>query len=194
MRTRRPRKRRTTKQQARRYAGRAVLVAACGVLLCVVLRVAALTACASGPAPAGSSLEAAKLRQRLCFPLATSAYRVSDPYGWREDPFTGREQFHRGIDLACAEGTAVCAALDGVVTVARRSASYGNYLRVCHAGGVETIYAHLQYLYVRAGEVVQAGQPLGTAGQTGRATGPHLHFELLCRGTRYAPGPALGLS
>ena len=91
------------------------------------------------------------------------------------------------------EGTPVRAAADGVVTSARRSASYGNVLRLCHADGLETLYAHLQYAYVRPGEVVRAGQIVGTAGQTGRATGPHLHFELLRGGVRCAPDMALGL-
>jgi len=87
----------------------------------------------------------------------------------------------------------VLAAMDGVVTAARRSAAYGNYLRLSHSGGQETLYAHLQYLFVRAGEVVQVGQPLGTAGETGRSTGAHLHFELLEQGVRYDAGALLGL-
>ena len=109
------------------------------------------------------------------------------------DPLTGEETFHRGTDLACAEGTRVLAVMDGVVSAARRSTTYGNYLRLSHSGGQETLYAHLQYLFVRAGEVVQAGQPLGTAGETGRSTGTHLHFELLEQGTRYDAGALLGL-
>lgn len=83
--------------------------------------------------------------------------------------------------------------MDGVVIAARRSATYGNYLCLSHSGGQETLYAHLQYLFVRAGEVVQAGQPLGTAGETGRSTGVHLHFELLEQGVRYDAGALLGL-
>ena len=75
----------------------------------------------------------------------------------------------------------------------RRSTTYGNYLRLSHSGGQETLYAHLQYLFVRAGEVVQARQPLGTAGETGRSTGAHLHFELLEQGIRYDAGALLGL-
>ena len=94
---------------------------------------------------------------------------------------------------ACSEGTLVLAAMDGVITAARRSATYGNYLCLSHSGGQETLYAHLQYLFVRAGEVVQAGQPLGTAGETGRSTGAHLHFELLEQGVRYDAGALLGL-
>jgi murein DD-endopeptidase MepM/ murein hydrolase activator NlpD len=88
----------------------------------------------------------------------------------------------------------VLAALGGTVSAARTGASYGHYLCVRSADGVETLYAHLQYLFVRAGEAVEAGQLLGTAGQTGDATGPHLHFELLQNGTRYDPSAALGLT
>ena len=75
--------------------------------------------------------------------------------------------------------------------IARNHASYGNYVRLLHPGGDETIYAHLQYLFVRPGQQVQAGQCLGTVGQTGNATGPHLHFELLHAGVRYDPTQAL---
>jgi murein DD-endopeptidase MepM/ murein hydrolase activator NlpD len=147
-----------------------------------------------GKAPLASGIALrAKPGQILCFPLETAAWRVSDPYGWRKDPFTGKKAFHRGVDLACAEGTPVLAALDGVVTAARRGAAYGNYVRLTHGDGQETLYAHMQYLYVRAGEVVAAGQRLGTAGQTGRATGAHLHFEFLTGGIRYDPSAALSL-
>ena len=97
------------------------------------------------------------------------------------------------MDLACEEGTPVLASLDGVVTAARRGTAYGNYVRLTHGDGQETLYAHMQYLYVRAGEVVAAGQRLGTAGQTGRATGAHLHFEFLTGGIRYDPSAALSL-
>lgn len=152
-----------------------------------------LTARAARNAPEGATLKAAKPARTLLFPLETTAWRVSDPYGWRKDPFTGEDAFHRGVDLACAEGTTVRAVLDGVVTAARRSGTYGNYLRISHPGGQETIYAHMQYLYVRAGEVVQAGQSLGTVGQTGRATGAHLHFEFLENGIRFDPSAALNL-
>ncbi len=145
-----------------------------GVLLWVLF-VLTGTASAQKQAPPGSSLSQAE-PGRLCFPLGGNVWRVSDPYGWRKDPFTSREQFHRGVDLACPQGTPVRAAQGGVVAQARRSTSFGNYLRLRHPGGWESIYAHLEYLYVRPGEVVEQGQLLGAAGQTGRATGPHLHF------------------
>ena len=71
---------------------------------------------------------------------------------------------------------------------------WGDGGKLLHPDGTETLYAHLQYLYVRTGETVQAGQILGTAGQTGRATGAHLHFELRRQGTACDPSALLGLS
>lgn len=166
----------------------------CAALLCCTLAaVFALPVRAGRAAPAGCTLEKGRPKQTASFPLKTAAYRVSDAYGWRQDPLDGGEEFHRGVDLACAEGTPVLAAMDGVVLAARRSQSYGNCLRVAHADGWETFYAHLQYLYVRAGEVVRAGQIIGTVGQTGRATGAHLHFELKTKGTNCDPSALLGL-
>ena len=161
----------------------------CGVLCCPVLRGRSAGLCRKSRAR-GLFAETGKARADG---LGTTAWRVSDAYGWRTDPITGEEVFHRGTDLACSEGTLVLAAMDGVVIAARRSATYGNYLCLSHSGGQETLYAHLQYLFVRAGEVVQAGQPLGTAGETGRSTGAHLHFELLEQGVRYDAGALLGL-
>lgn len=129
----------------------------------------------------------------LCFPLDTTKYRVSDGYGWRQDPFTGKRAFHKGIDLACTEGTGVLAAQGGAVVQAYRSTSYGTCLRVLHTDGSEALYAHLQYAYVRPGEVVEAGQLLGAAGQSGRATGAHLHFELHRQGSPCDPAGLLGI-
>ena len=139
---------------------------------------------------AGLTARAGKA-QSCRFPLESSGWRVSDAYGWREDPFTGQKTFHRGIDLACGEGTPVLAVMDGVVSQARMSNSYGNVLRLCHENGQETVYAHLQYLFVRPGEVVGAGQIIGTVGQTGRATGAHLHFELWSHGNARDPAEVL---
>ena len=103
----------------------------CAVLFCV----AALRACAAKAAPEGCSLKRVRPAQTAWFPLGTTAWRVSDAYGWRTDPITGEEAFHRGTDLACSEGTLVLAAMNGVVTAARRSATYGNYLCLSHSGG-----------------------------------------------------------
>ena len=144
------------------------------------------------PAPAGAREEAYCLAQPLVFPLEGGQAARTSGYGWRADPMGGSgSDFHLGNDLAAAEGTAVLAAAGGVVRVAGTHSSYGNYLRILHDDGDETLYAHLQYLFVRAGQRVEAGQRLGTVGQTGNTTGPHLHFELLHRGIRYDPTQAL---
>lgn len=99
--------------------------------------------------------------------------------------------FHLGNDLAVAEGTVILAAGDGVVRYAGTHPSYGNYVRLLHQNGDETLYAHMQYLFVHTGETISAGTVLGTVGETGNATGSHLHFELLHRGIRYDPSGAL---
>lgn len=144
------------------------------------------------PAPSGAREEAYCLAQPLVFPLEGGQAARTSGYGWRADPMGGSgSDFHLGNDLAAAEGTAVLAAAGGVVRVAGTHSSYGNYLRILHDDGDETLYAHLQYLFVHAGQRVEAGQRLGTVGQTGNTTGPHLHFELLHRGIRYDPTQAL---
>lgn len=184
---------RTARQRAARQRPNRLAVLLCGLFLCCT-GAAALRACAQQEAPAGCSLKSRIPDASFVFPLGTSGWRLSSGYGWRTDPFeNGEEDFHRGIDLACAEGTPILAVMDGVVLAADRSTSYGNYIRLNHTDGIETLCAHLQYLYVRTGQVVKAGEVLGTAGQTGQATGPHLHFELLYRTIRYDPSDLLGL-
>ena len=135
-----------------------------------------------------------KTEDAFCFPLETTQWRISDGYGWREDPFTGKRAFHKGIDLACAEGTGILAVQGGTVFRTKRSDSYGSCMELLLADGTAVVYAHLQYIYVRPGEAVEAGQTLGTAGQSGRATGAHLHFELYRQGKACDPADALGLS
>ncbi len=114
-------------------------------------------------------------------------YTVSSPYGWRRHPVTRKQTYHHGVDLACAEGTPVMAAMAGIVEYTRYSSDAGNYLRLRHPDGVETVYCHMQYIFVRMGETVNVGQLLGTAGQTGNATGPHLHFSVLKDDIYYDP-------
>lgn len=189
---------RTARPGAAGHKDKRLAAFVCGLLLCAGVGLA-LRACAGPAAPEGCSLDPLVPQAAFVFPLGTSGWSLSSGYGWREDPLAenGPEaeetDFHRGVDLACAEGTPVLAAMDGVVSMADRSTSYGNYVRLLHEDGTETLYAHLQYLYVRPGEVVKAGQPLGCAGQTGRATGPHLHFELFQNGKQQDPTRALGL-
>lgn len=98
--------------------------------------------------------------------------RITSGFGPR------RESFHDGIDIAVPRGTAVCAAADGEVIFSNVLHGYGNIVIVRHRRGYVTVYAHNQKNLVREGEAVRRGQRLAEVGQSGRATGPHLHFEV----------------
>lgn len=96
-----------------------------------------------------------------------------------EPPFAGFPHFHTGVDVAAAAGTPVLAASAGTVLLAGfNSGGYGNYVVIAHAGGLDTLYGHLDSIAVRQGQSVQRGQPIGAEGSTGNSTGPHLHFEV----------------
>lgn len=116
---------------------------------------------------------------------------LTSPFGWREDPNTGAESFHTGMDLAADEGTAVTCFADGTVGVVGDSTILGKYVTVLHADGYETLYAHCSRISVSSGQRVARGDALGAVGATGNATGPHLHFELH-DGSKYLdPSPYL---
>ena len=104
--------------------------------------------------------------------------KVTDGYGWRTHPITGKRQFHEGIDIAASSGTAVRAAASGTVTFAGWSNGYGRLVVVSHGEGYETKYGHLSRYAVSKGAKVSKGDTLGYVGQSGDATGPHLHFEI----------------
>jgi len=113
--------------------------------------------------------------------------RISSRFGWRDDPFTGAAQFHRGIDIAVAYGRDVRSAADGIVSFAGVQSGYGHTVVVDHPGGRQTRYAHLSASLVRAGDAVAEGQVVGRSGNSGRSTGPHLHFEMLVNGQAVDP-------
>ncbi|MCI2046720.1 MAG: M23 family metallopeptidase [Faecalibacterium sp.] len=147
---------------------------------------------AAQAAPFGCSNDSYVPKQAFVQPVL--GYTLSSGYGWRKHPITKKKAFHDGVDLACAEGTPILAAIDGIVDYTLYSASGGNSVRLRHADGVVTGYCHMQYTFVRPGEQVKAGQVIGTAGSTGNATGPHLHFSLLYNDCYYDPSEMLGLS
>lgn len=103
---------------------------------------------------------------------------LSSGFGYREHPTEGEERFHYGVDLAADTGTAIACFADGTVTAVGESSSYGKYCTVTHKNGCTTLYAHCSRISVTSGSGVKAGEKLGEVGQTGMATGPHLHFEL----------------
>ena len=109
---------------------------------------------------------------------------LTSGFGWREDPNTGAEAFHTGLDLAADEGTPFACFADGTVGVVGESTVLGKYLTVRHADGYETLYAHCSRISVSSGQSVMRGDSLGAVGATGNATGAHLHFELLF-GSKY---------
>jgi murein DD-endopeptidase MepM/ murein hydrolase activator NlpD len=104
--------------------------------------------------------------------------RVTSRFGWRRDPFTGNARFHRGVDLAAAYGQEVQAARAGRVVFSGEQGGYGNTVVVEHQDGTKSRYAHLSALLVSSGAVVGAGEAVGRAGHSGRATGTHVHFEI----------------
>lgn len=113
--------------------------------------------------------------------------RVTSAFGMRADPLCGKPRFHAGIDIAAATGTPARAAADGVVTFAGEQRGYGRVVVVDHGGGVSTVYAHASALLVRTGDRVTSGTELIRVGSSGRATGPHLHFELRKDGVAVDP-------
>ena len=123
----------------------------------------------------------------LQWPLPVAG-TITSQFGHRVDPITGEVSSHTGTDIACAEGTPILAAADGIVIVANGldswGGSYGYYIQIDHGGGLETLYAHCSSICVTTGQQVQAGEVIGYVGHTGRATGNHLHFEVHINGVR----------
>ena len=115
--------------------------------------------------------------------------RVSSGYGMRTHPILGFSKMHRGVDFAAPKGTPIYAAGDGVIERAGRYSSYGNYIRIHHNGSLSTAYAHLSRIGrgIKPGTRVRQGQLIGYVGMTGRATGPHLHYEVLVNNKQVNP-------
>lgn len=111
----------------------------------------------------------------------------SSNFGYRIDPFNGRQVFHTGVDFVAPPGTAVSAAAGGVVAAAEFHPEYGNMVDIDHDNGLTTRYAHLSRFKAKVGDVVLKGQYIGDVGTTGRATGPHLHFEVREKGVPLNP-------
>lgn len=112
---------------------------------------------------------------------------ISSSFGQRNDPFTGRKAYHKGLDFAGREGADVLAVGSGVVTWSGPRYGYGNLVEVNHGSGYTTRYAHNADNLVAVGDTVKRGQVIAKMGHTGRATGPNLHFEVLREGTAVDP-------
>ena len=135
--------------------------------------------------PEGVSMEQDRLGFDFCAPVTGGT--LSSDFGYREHPTEGEERFHYGVDLAADTGTEVHCFADGTVTAVGDSSSYGRYCVVAHERGYSTLYAHCSRITVSSGAAVKRGQKIAEVGETGMATGPHLHFELQREGTYLNP-------
>ena len=122
-------------------------------------------------------------------PMTFKNARISSPFGKRYHPILKRHKIHWGIDYAAPSGTAIYAAGDGVVQVAKYNGSYGNYIKIRHNSEFSTAYGHMQRFAkgIHPGVRVKQGQVIAYVGSTGRSTGPHLHYEVIQNGRRVNP-------
>jgi murein DD-endopeptidase MepM/ murein hydrolase activator NlpD len=111
----------------------------------------------------------------------------SSNFGYRIDPFTGQQTFHEGIDFPAETGTTVVAAASGKVVESGLHPQYGKMIAIDHGNGLLSRYAHASQVYVNEGDLVVRGQRVAMVGSTGRATGPHLHFEVRLNGVPQNP-------
>lgn len=127
--------------------------------------------------------------QKDTFPSGRPLHKgwISSRFGKRTDPFTGKLDYHEGIDIAAKEGTEIIAVASGVVTWSGRRYGYGNLVEVTHGNGYVTRYGHNKENLVEVGQTVKKGQVLAKMGNTGRSTGPHVHFEVRRNGRTVDP-------
>jgi murein DD-endopeptidase MepM/ murein hydrolase activator NlpD len=138
----------------------------------------------------GARLDSKTLRQAMGdlfkYPIYGS-WRLTSPFGWRPDPFTGTRSFHTGIDMAVPQGTPIHAAMSGKIVFVGYSNVFGNYVIINHGNGYQTLYAHMLKTLAHKGQWVSQGTKLGLVGTTGYSTGPHLHFTVYKNGKLINP-------
>jgi murein DD-endopeptidase MepM/ murein hydrolase activator NlpD len=125
-------------------------------------------------------------RDILKMPLR-SRFSFRDGFGYRKDPFTRERKFHSGLDLGAPRGTPIYAAAGGTIVHCGHQGGYGKIIEIRHTGTMRTRYAHLHQIKVKPGQVINASTVIGTVGSTGRATGPHLHYEVIKNGQHVNP-------
>ena len=112
---------------------------------------------------------------------------VSSGFGYRTSPFTGEREFHKGIDISTREGTPIVAPANGIVSYLGWEHGYGKIITITHGHGLVTRYAHLKKGLVKKGQHVKRGETIALVGNTGRSTGPHLHYEVHVNRVRINP-------
>ena len=103
---------------------------------------------------------------------------VSSKFGYRISPFTDEREFHKGVDISARMKTKIIAPADGVVISEGRTYGYGNVITISHGYGLKTRYGHLNSFLVKKGDTIKRGQVIALLGNSGRSTGPHLHYEV----------------
>ena len=116
---------------------------------------------------------------------------LSSKYGKRIDPFTGKQENHKGIDISSKEGSSILAVADGVVTWSGGRTGYGKLVEINHGNGYVTRYGHNKQNLVKAGDTVRKGEAIALMGSTGRSTGPHVHIEVMRDGKQVNPNKYL---
>ncbi len=120
-------------------------------------------------------------------PIADGDGFLNGKYGYRTDPFTKEKVIHHGLDVSASRGTPIYASADGKIVTASISGNYGKTVKINHGYGYQTLYAHMHKIYVKSGQKVMRGDTIGEVGSTGRATGPHLHYEVRYYGNHMNP-------
>jgi murein DD-endopeptidase MepM/ murein hydrolase activator NlpD len=139
-----------------------------------------------------SLIEPITVTQLRAEPIQTFVYPVMAPrrssdFGKRVHPIRKAVRHHNGVDLAAPTGAPIRSVADGLVVFADSYAKYGNLVTIQHTGGLTTLYGHCEKISVQPGQTVRAGQIIGTVGNTGGSTGPHLHFETRINGKPHDP-------
>lgn len=125
----------------------------------------------------------------------TRNYRISSPFGVRTDPVFGGLRRHTGVDFSCKKGTPIYATGDGVIeSVKFQFHGYGNVVQIKHGFGYQSMYAHMSEVFVVEGMPIKRGQCIGTVGRSGKATGEHLHYEVIYKGDKVNPAGYYDLS
>ncbi len=119
--------------------------------------------------------------------IVPSQSRISSLFGWRSDPFSGKKAFHKGIDISAPKGTPIFPIQPGIIEEVGNSKSYGNYIKIRHEDGTVSLYAHNEKNLVKKGDTVNTSTQIASVGDTGRATGPHLHLEIIQNGKSINP-------
>jgi murein DD-endopeptidase MepM/ murein hydrolase activator NlpD len=121
------------------------------------------------------------------FVWPVTSRRITSAYGYRSSPFTGRRQFHSGVDIGSPAGTPIRAAMAGRVSVAGWDNTLGNHVVISHHSGYRTLYGHMSVIRVKSGAYVATGERIGDVGSTGQSTAPHLHFTVYKNGVTVNP-------